>query len=128
MVFSGQSDFMKKLKKKPKFKRQGEKIIKRLGRKWRRPRGNQSKLRMHKKSRGFRPGPGYGSPKSIRNLHPCGLEEVLVHNVKELEKIDVQKHVCRVASSVGKKKKMDIIKKAGELKIRILNPLKKEKV
>lgn len=109
------------------FKRQGEQNIKRLGRKWRNVRGNQSKLRIHKKSRGFRPGPGYGSPKIIKSLHPCGLEDVLINNVKEMEKLDAQKQVCRIASGVGKKKRMDLIKKAGELKIKVLNPLKKEK-
>jgi large subunit ribosomal protein L32e len=114
-------------RKKPEFKRQGEKNVKRLGRKWRSVRGNQSKLRMHRISRGFIPNVGYGSPKSVRGLHPSGLEEVLVHNVKELEKMDSQKQACRIASNVGKKKRLDVVKKAGEMKIKILNPLKAEK-
>jgi large subunit ribosomal protein L32e len=126
---------MKKLKlrtklkrKKPAFLRQGEKNIKRVGRKWRKPKGNQSKLRMHKIARGFIPNAGYGSPKAVRNLHPSGFEDVLVYNVKELENFDAQKQACRIASKVGKKKRMDIIKKAGEMKIKVLNPLKLEKV
>jgi large subunit ribosomal protein L32e len=129
MVYSGQSDLMSDLKlraklkrKKPDFKRQGEKNVKRLGRKWRSPKGNQSKLRMHKISRGSIPNAGYGSPKSVRNLHPSGFEDVLVHNIMDLEKMDAQKQACRIASSIGKKKKIEIMKKASEMKIKVLNP------
>ena len=56
-------------RKKPDFLRQSVKNIKRVGHKWRKPKGNQSKLRMHKISRGFIPNTGYGSPKTVRNLH-----------------------------------------------------------
>jgi len=122
---------MKKLRrkikrKKPDFKRQGGKNLKRLGKKWRKPMGSQSKLRKHKKSRGYMPQAGYGSPRSLRYLHPSGFEEMLVYNIKDLEKIDSKKQVCRIASKVGKKKRIEILKKAGELKIKVLNPLKIE--
>lgn len=127
VIFMNDLKTRAKLKrKKPEFKRQGEKNVKRLGRKWRAPKGNQSKLRMHKISRGFIPNTGYGSPKSVRNLHPSGFEDVLVCNKSQLEKMDPQKQACRIASSVGKKKKIDIMKKAGEMKIKVLNPCKIE--
>ncbi|MFH0928776.1 MAG: 50S ribosomal protein L32e [Candidatus Aenigmatarchaeota archaeon] len=113
-------------RKKPKFERPGEKTFKRVKHGWKNPHGNQSKLRKHKKSRGYLPRPGYGSPKEVRNLHPSGFEEVLVHNVKELEKIDTKKQACRIASKVGKKKGFEIMKKAGEMKIKVFNPLKQE--
>jgi large subunit ribosomal protein L32e len=119
--------FMKK-RKKPKFPRQGAKNLKRVKDKWRRPRGKQSKLRRYKKSRGSMPNVGYGSTKSIKGLHPSGFEDVLVYNTKDLEKIDSKKQACRIASNVGKKKRFEIMKKASELKIKVLNPLKKEKV
>ena len=119
--------FMKK-RKKPKFPRQGAKNLKRVKDKWRKPRGSQSKLRKHKKSRGSMPNAGYGSPKSIRGLHPSGFEDVLVYNINNLEKIDSKKQACRIASTVGKKKRFEIMKKASELKIKVLNPLKKEMV
>ena len=117
-----------KKRKKPKFPRQGAKNIKRVKDKWRRPRGKQSKLRMHKKARGSMPNAGYGSPKSIRGMHPSGFEDVLVYNANSLEKMDSKKQACRIASTVGKKKRFEIMKKASELKIKVLNPLKKEKV
>lgn len=113
-------------RRKPKFMRQGGKNLKRLGKKWRKPRGSQSKLRKHKKSRGFMPHPGYGSPKLIRGLHPSGLEDVLIYNQNELEKLKPEKQACRITSSVGKKKKIKIMKRAEELKIKVLNPFKIE--
>ncbi|NIO44578.1 MAG: 50S ribosomal protein L32e, partial [Candidatus Aenigmarchaeota archaeon] len=117
---------LKTKRKKPGFIRQSGKNLKRLGKKWRRPRGSQSKLRKHKKARGFIPHPGYGSPKTVKGLHPSGFEEVLVHNVKNLEKINPEKQACRIASSVGMKKRLKIMEKTKELKIKVLNPLRIE--
>jgi len=119
----------KKLKlkrKKPYFLRQGGKNLKRLGEKWRKPRGMHSKLRRHKKAKGFLPQPGYGSPKDLKYLHPSGFEEVPVFNIKDLEKINPSKQACRIASTVGKKKRLEIMKKTEELKIKVLNPFKIE--
>ncbi|NIM47297.1 MAG: 50S ribosomal protein L32e [Candidatus Aenigmarchaeota archaeon] len=117
---------VKRKRKKPEFIRQSGRNLKRLGKKWRRPRGSQSKLRQHKKARGFIPHPGYGSPKSVKGLHPSGFEEVLVFNVKNLEKINPEKQACRIASAVGMKKRLKIMEKTKELKIKVLNPLRIE--
>ncbi len=64
---------------------------------------------------------GYRSPKAVRGLHPSGLEDVLVYNVKDLEKLNPETQGARIASTVGKRKKIEIIKRARELGIRILN-------
>jgi large subunit ribosomal protein L32e len=112
-------------KKKPKFIRQSGTYLKRL-KSWRRPRGNQSKLRMHRKSKGHMPSPGYGSPNALRGLHPSGYEEVLIFNVKDLEQINKEKQAARISSRVGRRKRIDIMKTAKELNIKILNPFKIE--
>jgi hypothetical protein len=49
------------------------------------------------------------------------MQEVLVHNIKELEQIDTKTQVARLASKVGTKKKVDITNRADELDIKILN-------
>ncbi len=109
--------------KKPQFIRQLARTYKRrLGLKWRKPRGSQSKLRKHMKSKGFIPSVSYGTPKALRYLHPSGLKEVLVSNMKDLERIDVGKDAAKISHGVGKKKKLEILKKAEELKIKVLNP------
>lgn len=113
-------------RKKPNFKRQGAKNLKRLGDKWRKPKGRQSKLRRHMKGRGFLPNPGYNSPRAVRYLHPSGYEEVLVSNLNQLNSINISEQCIRIASSVGNKKRFEMQKKAEELKIKILNPKKIE--
>jgi len=114
-------------RKKPVFIRKRGKIYKRLGLKWRAPRGIHSKLRMHKREAGNLPRAGYGSPRAVKGLHPSGFEEFLVYNLNDLEKINPEKQACRISATVGKKKKLEIMKKADELKIKVLNPLRNEK-
>jgi len=82
----------------------------------------QSKVRRHEKSKGATPSIGYRAPKELRYLHPSGFREVLVLNAKGLEGIDSNKQAVRIAHVVGKKKRQEILKKAEEMKIRVLNP------
>ncbi len=117
---------LKKKRKKPNFLRQNAGNIVRIGNKWRRPKGISSKLRRHKKSRGSIPHPGYGSPRAVKFLHPSGLEEKLVSNMSELNGIDNTKQCMRISAKVGNRKRIDIQKKAEEMKIKILNPKKVE--
>jgi len=109
-------------RKKPKFIRQSGTAYVRLGEKWRRPRGTHSKLRIKERGKGFIPQPGYGAPRALRYKHPSGLYEVLVHNLSELQKVDPKTHAARIAASVGTRKKSEIMKRAEEMKIKILNP------
>jgi large subunit ribosomal protein L32e len=108
--------------RRPEFLRQEWHRRKRLQTaKWRRPRGGHSKMRQHY---GYRPpvvSIGYGSPREARFLHPSGFREVMVYNVKDLAKIRPEQEAARVAHSVGMKKRLEIEKKAEELKIRVLN-------
>ncbi len=114
---------MAKRKKKPKFKRQDWRSLKRLKRvKWRKTKGSQSKMRRGEKGKAKMPHIGYSAARRIRGLHPSGLREVIIHNAVELQKIDVKKEAARIAAKIGKKKRAEIIEKAKELKVKILNP------
>lgn len=108
--------------RRPTFLRQEWHRRKRLQNvKWRKPQGDHSKMRQHY---GYRPNVvsiGYGSPKGARFLHPSGFKEVLVWNVKDLEKIRPELEAARVAHQVGMRKRQEIETKADELGIRILN-------
>jgi large subunit ribosomal protein L32e len=115
---------MKIKRKKPVFKRSRQGILPRVGYKWRAPKGIHSKRRMHKREAGNIPKAGYGSPRAVEFLHPSGFEEIMVYNTNDLKKIIPDKQACRISSTVGKKKKIEIMKKAGELKIKVLNPFK----
>jgi len=104
------------------FLRQSWRAYKRLKKVWRKPRGIHSKLRRKLKSKGKMPNIGYRKPKEIRYLHPSGFKEVLISNIKELEKIDPKTEAIKIAHTVGEKKRQEIVKKAQQLNIKILNP------
>jgi large subunit ribosomal protein L32e len=108
-------------KKKPGFSRQEEYRLKKLKKAWRRPRGRHSKLRKHERARGRLPKVGYGSPKSVKGMTRYGYREVRISNPNELEKLDPKKEIALISSSVGKRKRTEIIKKAEEMKIKIVN-------
>ncbi|MGC8663315.1 MAG: 50S ribosomal protein L32e [Thermoplasmata archaeon] len=108
-------------KSRPLFRRQEWFRYKKLGSAWRKPKGKHSKMREH---RGYRPpivDSGFRGPKKVRYLHPSGYRDVLVHNLKELEKLNAEKDAVRIASNVGNKKKKDIYNKAKELGLKVLN-------
>ncbi len=108
--------------RRPAFLRQEWYKRKRLqGAKWRKPRGMHSKMRQHYAYRRNVVSIGYGSPKEARYLHPSGFKEVMVHNVKDLARINPETEAARVAHKVGMKKRLEIEAKAEELKIRVLN-------
>lgn len=111
---------------KPDFVRKRAGIYKSLGTKWRMPKGVHSQLRRHKREAGNIPKPGYGSPRTVKGLHPSGFEEVMIYNINDISKINPQKQACRISSTVGKKKKIEIMKKTEEMKIKVLNPFKIE--
>ena len=112
-------------RKRPWFRRQEWFRYKRLGDSWRKPRGKHSKLREHKGYRIPIVDAGYRGPRKVRGLHPSGFKEVLVRNVKDLEKINPEREAARIASTVGMRKRLEIEKKAEELGIRVLNPVKR---
>ncbi|MDG6997328.1 MAG: 50S ribosomal protein L32e, partial [Nitrososphaerota archaeon] len=64
---------------------------------------------------------GYRVPKQVRYLHPSGYRDVLVHNMAELERLSPQTDAARLAAGLGKKKRIELAKRAKELGIRILN-------
>ncbi|MBI4449127.1 50S ribosomal protein L32e [Candidatus Woesearchaeota archaeon] len=103
--------------RKPHFARQDSHKKKRVTKAWRRPRGVHSKQRHNKWSYPKRISIGYKSPVEVRGLHPSGLKPVLVHNVLGLKGIDAKTQGIIIASSVGTRKRADIIKNAGAIHI-----------
>ncbi|ABR56977.1 50S ribosomal protein L32e [Methanococcus aeolicus] len=117
---------LKMKQKKPDFKRQEWFKCKRIGTSWRRTKGLHSSMRKQLTHRSAIVKIGYRSPVEVRGLHPSGLEDIIIHNVKELEALNPEIQGARVASTVGKRKKIDIIKRAEELGIKIFNISKKK--
>ena len=110
-------------KRKPKFRRYLADRIKKISRSgYRRPRGIHNKMRKRIFGKPKMPCAGYGGPKEARHIHPSGYREVLVHNLADLDKINKEEEAIRIASCVGTKKRLEILKKAEELGIKVLNP------
>ncbi len=109
-------------RRKPKFVRYLSKRYKKLRRSgYRRPKGRHNKMRLRIFGKPRLVSVSYGVPKEVRGLHPSGYEEILVHNIKELESADPKKQAVRIASSVGTKKKIELLRRAEELGIVVLN-------
>ena len=105
------------MKKKSKFKRQDFQL-KKLKNKWRRPKGLHSKLRLKKSGHQKKPSIGYKKPEKLRNLVLSKFKFVKVNSLKDLE---YAKEGIVISKNVGNKKRIKIIEKALELKLKILN-------
>ncbi len=109
-----------KRKRRFKFLRQRTPGKRRLKMSWRKPKGIDSPKRIERKEKGRVVKIGYRTPRVIRYLHPSGYPEVMVYNPSELEGLEGV--VVRIASTVGKRKRMEIIKRAEELGLKVVNP------
>lgn len=108
--------------KKPKFVRQDSHKKPRLQKSgWRKPKGQDSNMRVGNKGYRRTVSSGYRAPAEVRGLSGEGLITVVVSTEKDLEKLDSKKEGVIIASSVGLRKKILIINKCKELKLKILN-------
>ena len=111
-------------RKKPKFLRTDWHKKIRLGKgvkknqKWHGAKGRQNKLRLNRKGRMQRPKVGWGAENDVKGF-VNGMEVIRVENVKEMEAVKTGQGV--IIAKFGAKKKAEIIKKANEMKLTILN-------
>jgi large subunit ribosomal protein L32e len=104
--------------KKPAFLKQDAHKLKRLKKNWRQPRGRHSKMRKKLRSYRRQPSMGFSSPKAVRNLTKEGHKLILVHNISDLDNL---KEPITIAATVGNHKKIEMLKKAKEKKLKVLN-------
>ena len=106
---------------RPKFVRQESWRYVRLAENWRKPKGVDNKMR--KQVSGVPPlvKVGYRGPKVARGLHPSGYNDRLIHNIRDLEKLDPKIDAARIGHTVGRRKRIDIVSKANALGIKVLN-------
>jgi large subunit ribosomal protein L32e len=64
----------------------------------------------------------------VRDLHPSLFVEVRVHRASDLESLDPEVHAVRIASTVGFRKRQEIIAAADAKLLRVLNPGRGEEV
>ena len=112
----------KQKSKKPNFVQTDLHKKKRLKNTWRRPKGLHNKKRRYILGKGEMARVGYGSPTAVKGLHPSGFQDVLMSRVQDLDEMDPSTQAVRIARTVGQRKRMDIVKKAMSLGLKILNP------
>lgn len=107
-----------------RFLRQDTNRFSRLGKnkkylqKWRRPKGRHSKMRKNRAGYPVSPIIGYKGPRKEAGKIK-GLIPILVKNLNDIKKAG--KDSILIIARVGAKKKIDLIKKAQELNIKIAN-------
>lgn len=107
-------------KRRPKFIRQ-DAHKKRLRKRWVKPRGLHSKVRLKHRGHANKVSDGYGSPKEVRGLSKEGLKMIRIHNEEDLNKIVKEKEGIILSSSIGLKNKLLLLNKAKEKGITVLN-------
>ncbi len=85
--------------------------------KWRKPRGEDMLLR---KDDGMLVQSGYRTPRAIRGKHPSGYDEVLIQSARDFNGMKPHQ-AARLSGTIGRKKKIALIKIANEKKIHVLN-------
>jgi len=106
--------------KKPSFLRQDATRTKSLEKRWIKPKGMHSKMRMHLRGRRASPSPGYSSPKEIRGLNRQGFKEIVVRTIEDLKSFEPKTQVV-VIGHVGTKRKIELMKICLEKKYTIAN-------
>lgn len=112
-------------KKKPSFTRADSHKIVKVSASWRQPRGTHSKTRRKRRGKKAMPSRGYSSPKKVRGMHGSGMEFKVVSNIKELASLPKGAAVM-LKGTLGIRKKLEVVKKALEHKLVILNLNKAE--
>jgi large subunit ribosomal protein L32e len=111
-------------KKKPKFLRRTSARLSKLGKRrkkkqvWRRPTGRDNKMREQRRGKPAIVAIGYSTEKKIKGKIE-GKNPVLINSLRELTKVD-KKNII-ILGKIGKKKKIEIAKKANELQLEIAN-------
>ena len=109
--------------RKPNFIRQDYQRRKRIGNKlkWRKPKGVHSKIRHHFKGWRKSPSPGYKSPLDVKGVHSSGLKMIHIFSVNGLINIKKDTEGIIISKNVGLKNRLQILKRAKELNISVLN-------
>jgi large subunit ribosomal protein L32e len=108
--------------RRPRFNREESWRYKRVKPAWRSPRGKTSRVRRSKDGWPAVVKIGYSRPAAMRGIHPSGLRDVLVYRPSDLDKLDANTQVARIAHTVGERKRVTIVEEAKKKDIRILNP------
>lgn len=88
---------------------------------WRAPKGRHSKMRQRIHGHRKRVAVGYRGPVEVRGLYRTGAAIVRIENLAQLMNLDAKNSVVIISANVGAKKRYELLKKAAEKKISVIN-------
>ncbi|KAI0480785.1 60S ribosomal protein L32 [Xylariaceae sp. FL0804] len=90
---------------------------------WRKPKGIDNAVRRRFRGRQAMPSIGYGSNKKTRHMMPSGHKAFVVNNPKDVELLMMHNrtHAAEISHSVSARKRVDIVKRAKELGVKVTN-------
>ncbi len=96
---------------------------KRVDRSWRKPRGIDCIVRRRYRGVLRAPKIGYASNHKTRHLLPNYLKKFVVNNTQEVDLLlmNKDKYCAEIASTVGAVKRIDILRRADELGVKVTN-------
>jgi len=107
------------MKKKPKFLRQDVHKVKRLKKKWRKPKGMHNKMRLGLRGHRKSPSIGYSNKKEIKGC-VGGLRPVIIKNVGDLNKLN-KSCIAIISSKLGLKKRIMVVNKLKQMDVSVAN-------
>lgn len=107
-------------KKKPDFNKQSSHKKKRLAKKWRKPRGSDSKIKRCYKGYPRKVKVGFKGPVEVRGLSREGQNIVLIKCIDDLKGLNKDKDIVCL-SNFGQKKKIEIVKECLNLGLKIMS-------
>jgi large subunit ribosomal protein L32e len=107
-------------RRQPTFLAQDVHKKSRIRKRWVRPRGLHSKIRLGKRGYRVRVRPGYGSPSLVKGLVGDKVPK-LIHSAADLIGLDAEKHGVIISARVGQRKKSILLQKAKDSKLAVLN-------
>lgn len=113
-------DRQRKKARKPTFRTQDAHKKASLQPRWRKPRGRQSKMRLHHRGYNRNPSVGFSSSEAAYGRDPKGFLPVVVATAAQLERVGKGEGAV-FASTLGKRRKAELLKLAIEKKIKVLN-------
>lgn len=116
-------EFVKVKKTRREFNRFQSDLFKRVKPSWRKPRGIDNKVRKGKKGTIKMPSVGFKGNNLVRHILPNGFRKVIINNIKDLDALtSLNRIYCgEIASTVGSRKRIGIIKRAADLGIVLTN-------
>lgn len=91
---------------------------------WRKQKGIDSRVRRKFKGCGvIQPNIGYGTNKKHRHVLPNGFLKAVVHNVADLDLLMMhnRKYCAEVAHNVSTRKRKEIVERAAQLDVKVIN-------